>query len=157
MNKLKKNILIKKFNENKTQSLIFIYLILLPIVDVVTAVMTRFGFEKISVGQIIKVLAIAITGIYLLFYSKNRKRNIISVVTLAIFSIVYLINRYLNPYFSFFTEVGFIIRYVHLPIMYLGLIDLLDRKKIDIKMFEKAIIINAITIALILPLLSVLI
>lgn len=144
------NTLIKKFNENKTQSLIFIYLILLPIVDVVTAVMTRFGFEKISVGQIIKVLAIAITGIYLLFYSKNRKRNIISVVTLAIFSIVYLINRYLNPYFSFFTEVGFIIRYVHLPIMYLGLIDLLDRKKIDIKIFEKAIIINAITIALIL-------
>ena len=139
MKTIKKNISI--------QNLIYIYLILLPFVDVITSLTTRFKLMPISLGQVVKTVALMVMGIYLLFYSKHRKQNIIAISVLTSFSILYLINRFISPYFSLLTEMQYIMRYVHLPVIFLTFKDLVDSNKLNIRTLEKAVIINTISIA----------
>lgn len=58
--------------KNKIQKLIYIFLILQPIIDLITALMTRLLNSTITVGVITRGLFLLFLVVYNVFFVKNK-------------------------------------------------------------------------------------
>ena len=82
---MKKNI--KKIN--------YLFFLILPFIDLITGLVSRFIDLPISIGMIIKGLYILLIAIYILFYSKSnhKKKFIIYISLCVIFTLLYFITK----------------------------------------------------------------
>ena len=78
-------------NNNKK---LYVFLILLPIIDLITSLTTRFMNTTLSIGVIIKLIFLTIMLITLLFStSKYKKKSIAYVILIFIYMIAYILSK----------------------------------------------------------------
>lgn len=139
---------------NKKQKLIYLYFIILPIIDVITALITRFTDLRLSLGMIIKGLTMIFTILYVFIWSKSkyRKPSIYYIIILAIYGIIYFITKtdILNMH-NIIYELSYAFHYLYFPIMIVGVFNVFDDFKMPKETIYKIILINSfIYVALLL-------
>lgn len=114
----------------------YIYLLLLPIIDLITSVTSRLFSNVISLGIIIKTIFLAIMIYYLLFKStsKHKKLSIGFLCLIIIYILFYFIFKleYMNLNI-FINEFKYIIKLMYFPMLLSCLYCYFDDKKISKK------------------------
>ncbi len=144
---------------NKKQKAVYIYFLLLPIIDVITSLIVRFTDFKISFGVVIKGITLLFMMIYTIWFSKSqwKKRSLQYFIIVFIFFILYVITKI--PIFSFrflVDEMVMASHYFYFPLMIIGIMNLFEDLKIENKLVHKILIIGSITygVLLLIPLIS---
>ena len=80
---------------NWKQKILLIYFIILPFVDLVTSLITRFTDLTITLGIIIKGLTVIFGVFYVLFITKSKykKKSIIYFLITFLFGIIYFLTK----------------------------------------------------------------
>lgn len=143
-------------SNNKTINIFYVFLLIQPILDLVTSLMVRFTNLPLTIGMVVRGLFLFIMVIYLLFVNKSvhRKKSIIYLGILCIFSILYLITKDGIFTLGFLkTEIIYLFKYMYFPITALCLINAFDELQIKKEKIFKVCIIEAIlySILIILP------
>ena len=143
-------------SNNKKINIFYVFLLIQPILDLVTSLMVRFTNLSLTIGMVVRGLFLFIMVIYLLFVNKSvhRKKSIIYLGILCIFSILYLITKDGIFTLGFLkTEVIYLFKYMYFPIIALCLINAFDELQIKKEKIFKVCIIEAIiySILIILP------
>ena len=130
-----------------------LFFLLLPFVDVITAVTTRMVNLPVSLGIIIKGLYIALLTIYIIFFSKSKKKKnyIIYIGISAIFTLLYFITKpdLINGSYLF-SEITHLFKTFYASILFFGLLVLYDENKLDNKLVNKIMFYSLATYALLL-------
>lgn len=130
-----------------------LFFLLLPFIDVITALSTRFMNLPVSLGIIIKGLYILVLTLYIIFWSKskNKKGYIIYIEVVALFGLLYFITKpdIINRMYLF-TEITYLFKAVYASILFFGLLVLYDDNKLDNKLVNKLMIYSLFTYALLL-------
>lgn len=143
-------------SNNKKINIFYVFLLIQPILDLATSLMVRFTNLSLTIGMVVRGLFLFIMVIYLLFVNKSvhRKKSIIYLGILCIFSILYLITKDGIFTLGFLkTEVIYLFKYMYFPIIALCLINAFDELQIKKEKIFKVCIIEAIiySILIILP------
>lgn len=138
---------------DKKQKIIYIYFMILPFIDVITSLITRFSNIPLSLGMLVKGITMVISILYILFWSRSkyRKISIYYFIMLFIFGIIYLLTKPdIWNFSSILNEVVYAFRYFYFPVMFAGLANIFEDFNIDNKVIKKILIINCISYVLLL-------
>ena len=120
-------------NKKKILNIFYIFLIIKPFLDLFTSLMTKFIKMPITIGIIIRGLIFLISLIYIFFFSKSKykKRSIIYVLILFIYSCIYFLTKkeLLTNFTYFYTEIVYMFKYYYLLISLLFLFNFFDEYK----------------------------
>jgi len=133
---------------NKKQKIIYFYFIILPFIDLITSLITRFTKIPLSLGMLVKGITLIISILYIFFLSKSkyRKKSIYYLIILFLFGIMYIITkRDIWQLRLLANEITYAFRYFYFPIMLCGLINIFEDFKINNKLIKKIILINCIS------------
>lgn len=135
-------------------NILYIFLLLHPIMDLLTALMTRFEISIISVGIIVRGLFLLMMLIYFFFFnsSKYKKKLTKYLLLIFIFCIIYFLTKrelIFNKSFLI-DEVVYLFKYMYFPVMLTTLFSLYTEKDIDRKKVINLFVINLITYALLI-------
>ena len=136
-------------NNNKK---LYVFLILLPIIDLITSLTTRFMNTTLSIGVIIKLIFLTIMLITLLFStSKYKKKSIAYVILIFIYMIAYILSKikYLTLTLLL-RECIYLFKIAYFPLLFVCLLCYLDMHKLNKEKIIKVFIINLITYAILL-------
>ncbi len=120
--------------KNKKTNIFYIFLLIQPILDLLTSLMTRFIDFPMTIGMAIRGLFLVMMVIYLLFMSKSthKKKSIIYFGILCIFSVMYFITKSDIFKVNFLkTEIIYLFKYMYFPITALCLINVFDELKLE--------------------------
>ncbi len=138
---------------NTKQKLIYLYFIILPVIDVITSLLTRFTDIKLSLGMIIKGLTIAFTIVYVFLYSKSayKKPSMIYIIMLLLYGLFYFLTKTdMFTIHNIIFELNYAFHYLYYPIMIIGVFNIFDDYKIPKEIIYKILFINACLYALLL-------
>ncbi len=153
MNKSKKN---NWYNKISNDKILYIFLILQPIIDLITSIMARFTDSSITIGIFTRGLFLVILIAYTLIFTrtKYRKKTIFYFSILALFLLLYFITKIdiLKPTFVMH-EVINIFKYFYLPIAMICLLNCYEYFKLNKNELQTIFIINVVVLAslIILP------
>lgn len=140
---MKKNI--KKIN--------YLFFLILPFIDLITGLVSRFIDLPISIGMIIKGLYILLIAIYILFYSKSnhKKKFIIYISLCVIFTLMYFITKtdLLNTKYLF-NEISTLFKTFFASIIFFAFLVMVDDFKYEEKDINKLMIYSLITYVILL-------
>lgn len=130
---------------NKKQKIIYLYFIILPFIDVITSLITRFTNFPISLGMIIKGATIVFGVLYIFIWSKSkyRKASIYYLVTLCIFGLIYILTkRDIWSISNILNEITYAFRYMYFPIMIPCILNVFEDFKIEKELVNRILLIN---------------
>lgn len=139
-------------NNKKTATLIYIFLILQPFLDLFTSLMVRYTTFPITIGMLLR-------GLFLLFCiilfvkskSIHKRKSIIYLTFLSLFCILYFITKTDIFTIEFLkTEIIYMFKYLYFPIITICLINIYDELELDKDKLFKIFTINAITYAVLI-------
>lgn len=133
--------------KNKKTNIFYIFLLIQPILDLLTSLMTRFIDFPMTIGMAIRGLFLIMMVIYLLFMSKSthKKKSIIYFGILCIFSVMYFITKSDIFKVNFLkTEIIYLFKYMYFPITALCLINVFDELKLEKEQVFKVCIFEAV-------------
>ena len=133
--------------KNKKTNIFYIFLLIQPILDLLTSLMTRFIDFPMTIGMAIRGLFLVMMVIYLLFMSKSthKKKSIIYFGILCIFSVMYFITKSDIFKVNFLkTEIIYLFEYMYFPITALCLINVFDELKLEKEKVFKVCIFEAV-------------
>lgn len=133
---------LKKIN---FQNFIIIYIILQPIIDIITSLCIRNISETLSLGIAVRVLFMLFIMIYAIIKTnkKSRIKLIIYYSFIALYGIAYLLNSYFKYNFSMiFTQIKGIIKVFYFPIVLVSLYEIYREN--NFSSFEKYLNISLI-------------
>ena len=137
---------------------LYIFLILLPIIDLLTSISTRLFNLTVSIGVIVKLVFLAIMLITLIFStSKYKKKGLIYILLIFIYMIAYILSKIKYLTMSMFIKESiYMFKTMYFPILLVCLLCFFDEHKFDKEKIIKILIINFITygILLFLPLIT---
>ena len=137
---------------------LYIFLILLPIIDLLTSISTRLFNLTISIGVIVKLLFLAIMLITLIFStSKYKKKGLTYILLIFIYMLAYILSKIKYLTMSMFIKESiYMFKTMYFPILLVCLLCFFDEHKFDKEKIIKILIINFITygILLFLPLIT---
>lgn len=137
---------------------LYIFLILLPIIDLLTSISTRLFNLTVSIGVIVKLLFLAIMLITLIFStSKYKKKGLIYILLIFIYMLAYILSKIKYLTMSIFIKESiYMFKTMYFPILLVCLLCFFDEHKFDKEKIIKILIINFITygILLFLPLIT---
>lgn len=137
----------------------YIFLTLLPIIDLITSLITRFNLTTISLGIVVKSIFLLIMLYYLVIksYSKHKKKSIIYISIIFLYIILYFLTKikYLTP-ITLYEEIMYMFKLLYFPILLPCLLCYFDDKKFSKNELTKILLLNVITYGLLLfiPLLT---
>lgn len=132
---------------NSKHKIIFILFLSLPFVDLITSLTTRFGEFPITIGILVRGLSLALSVIYVFFYSKckYKKHTIIYIVAICVFAALYFLTKPdIWQISSLFTEIIAAFKYLYFPIMLLCLYNIFHDFGIDANMIKRIMLINVL-------------
>ena len=108
-------------NKKTLIKILYIFLSIHPLMDLLTALMTRFEISIISVGIIFRGLFLLLMLIYLFFFnnSKYKRKSIKYLLVLFIFCIIYFLTKtelIFNRGF-FINEIIYMFKYMYFPVI----------------------------------------
>lgn len=133
--------------KNKKTNIFYIFLLIQPILDLLTSLMTRFIDFPMTIGMAIRGLFLVMMVIYLLFMSKSthKKKSIIYFGILCIFSVMYFITKSDIFKVKFLkTEIIYLFKYMYFPITALCLINVFDELKLEKEKVFKVCVFEAV-------------
>lgn len=133
--------------KNKKTNIFYIFLLIQPILDLLTSLMTRFIDFPMTIGMAIRGLFLVMMVIYLLFMSKSthKKKSIIYFGILCIFSVMYFITKSDIFKVNFLkTEIIYLFKYMYFPITALCLINVFDELKLEKEKIFKVCVFEAV-------------
>ena len=137
---------------------LYIFLILLPIIDLLTSISTRLFNLTVSIGVIVKLLFLAIMLITLIFStSKYKNKGLIYILLIFIYMLAYILSKIKYLTMSMFIKESiYMFKTMYFPILLVCLLCFFDEHKFDKEKIIKILIINFITygILLFLPLIT---
>lgn len=137
---------------------LYTFLILLPIIDLLTSISTRLFNLTVSIGVIVKLLFLAIMLITLIFStSKYKKKGLIYILLIFIYMLAYILSKIKYLTMSMFIKESiYLFKTMYFPILLVCLLCFFDEHKFDKEKVIKILIINFITygILLFLPLIT---
>ncbi len=132
-----------KVNRNQ---LIYLFLLLQPIIDLITSVMTKFEVGFISLGVIVRGLFILIMLIYLLFFcnTKYKRLSIFYVFLLGLYGIIYFGIKPELFHNSIFLVNDFIylFKYMYFLILFITMFNFYFQYELDYRKIIKIFIID---------------
>ena len=144
---------IDSFLNKYIEKILFIFLILNPILDVIAAVGINYFNVSITLSSIFRMIFLFLCISYLLFIDKNsKKRNIILTVSFIIYllldSIVILKYKGLDAYFY---EIKNTLNTFYFPFVLISLIDIFKQYKINIDLKQIVIIYSVYLFFILVP------
>ena len=141
------------------KKLVYFIFLLLPFIDLSSAIITRFTNLSISIGAILKGLLLVFLVIYTLFFTKSKykKVSIIYIILAIIFSLAYLLTKPIFWNFGvIFNEINYLVKFLFFPISFFAFLCIFDDIGFDKKSVEKLMLYTIITYSalLILPILT---
>ena len=137
---------------------LYIFLILLPIIDLLTSISTRLFNLTVSIGVIVKLLFLTIMLITLIFStSKYKKKGLIYILLIFIYMLAYILSKIKYLTMSMLIKESiYLFKTMYFPILLVCLLCFFDEHKFDKEKIIKILIINFITygILLLLPLIT---
>ena len=133
------------FNKINFQNIFIVYILLQPIIDIITSLCVRNISETLSLGIVVRVLFMLFLMIYSIIKTqkKDRVKLIIYYSCVALYGIAYLVNSYLKYNFSMiFTQIKGIIKVFYFPIILVSLYEIYKGK--NFTSFEKYLNISLI-------------
>lgn len=146
-----------KIDKNK---LIYLFLLIQPILDLITSIMTRYEIGFVSIGVIVRGIFILCMLIYLLFFcnTKYKKVSIIYVFLLGIYFVLYfLIKPELLSNFTFFmNDFIYLFKYMYFLILFITMFNFYIQYELDYKKIINIFLINLLvfSILIIIPYLT---
>lgn len=125
---LQKSNFLKKIN---FQNIFIIYILLQPIIDIITSLCVRNISETLSLGIVVRVFFMLFVMIYSIIKvpKKNKTKLIIYYACIALYAIAYLVNSYLKYNFSMiFTQIKGIVKVFYFPIILISLYEINKEK-----------------------------
>ena len=138
---------------------IYKFLLLLPLIDLITSLINRFSVLNISFGLVVKGIFLLIMIYYLLFnsFSKYKKKSIIYLLIILLYILFYFITKinYLTLN-TFGEELLYIFKIMFFPALLPCLLCYFDDKKFSTREITHVLSLIAIiySIILLLPLLT---
>lgn len=140
----------------KSERFIYVYFLLLPIIDLFTSLMTRFTNISVTPGIVFKGITLMGCMVYLFFFSKSKykRKSIIYLFILLFFGIIYLLSK--NYEYSLniiFTELKYAFKYFYFPVVLCGMLNVFDDFKFSKELVVKILVSNTIiyTLLMIVP------
>ncbi|MDD4706485.1 MAG: O-antigen ligase family protein [Bacilli bacterium] len=129
--------------KQKLLSLLYIYILIQPFIDLITSLITRFTESSLTIGIIVRGIFILIVTIYLLFYNKSkyRKFNVIYLLLIAMYIIGYFVTKkgiFNSEYL--FLEIKYVFKHIYTPILFIGLLNLFELNKLNYTKMNKLFI-----------------
>ncbi|MDQ6600361.1 O-antigen ligase family protein [Bacillus salipaludis] len=103
-----------KINPSKTSivmTITLIYIVLQPILDLLTSLSLRLRGQDFTTGLLIRLTFLVFMGLYAMFYSKGVRNYFLLMA--GFFIIHLLINQHMKPIFSVSVEVKYIVKLVY--------------------------------------------
>lgn len=132
-----------------------IILILLPIIDVLTSITTRFTNVSLTVGTIIKGLMLLYFAIYILFLTNSKIKKLARIFLLSNFIFVILYFLFKSDLLSkqfLLTELVYLFKILFFPILFAGLLCYYGDSGFKKDTINKILLINIILYILLLGL-----
>ena len=134
-------------------------LLLLPFVDLITALNARYAFMPVSLGIIYKALLALSLVIYILFFSKSkfRKINIIYWVICLLYVICFFITKtYIFTEGNLFAELSSLFKFLFTGFVLLAFLDVAEDFKFDKKFYNNILFYTLLiyTVLLLIPILT---
>ncbi len=131
--------------------LLYIFILLQPFIDLITALMTRFEVGIVSLGIIVRGLFVLLMIVYLLFINKSkyRRKSIIYLLFLSIFYCLYIVTKseLLSNFSLLFDELVYIFKYGYFLILLITIVNFASEHQLDRKMIIKLLTIDLILYA----------
>lgn len=140
----------------KSERFIYIYFLLLPIIDLFTSLMTRFTDISITPGIVFKGITLMGCIVYLFFFSKSKykRKSIIYLFILLFFGIIYFFSKnYEYNINIIFNELKYAFKYFYFPVVLCGMINVFDDFEVSKELIVKILVSNTIiyTFLMIVP------
>lgn len=140
-----------KYINNNIEKIFIIFLIMQPIIDVLTAIMLNIFNIDFTIGIIIRFIFMLFMIYYLFFVNKNndKKKSIIYILFILFYFILYGISMFcINDNNQFLFEIKNMVKSFYFPIILVSLLELYKSKKnsIDIKLFRNIFILYCLFI-----------
>jgi len=131
----------------KKLKIIYIIYFLFPIINLITGLMTRYNLFSLTIGMAIRIALLLFMAMYVLFYSKSKykKPTIIYYVLLGLFCITYIVTK--PEFFTIrilFNEATYLFKFMYLPIIFFGMLNLIDEGEYEKDKWNKIFFINLI-------------
>lgn len=136
---------------SKQAKFIYLFLLIQPIIDILTSFMVRYGHVSLTIGMLLRGGFLLISLIYLIFYSKSKykKTSLIYLGILFIYFLFYfftkkelLAGQYL------FTEIKYSFKYFYFPVITACIINVYDEFNLQKEKIFKIFIIDLIIYAI---------
>ncbi len=126
--------------------LIYLFILLQPFIDLVTALITRFSLFPFSLGIVIRGILVLLMLIYIFFInnSKYKKRTIFYLVLLGIFYFFYIVTKgeLLTNFSLLYNEISSIFKYSYFIVLLLFIVNFMEEYKLDKEVIIKILLIN---------------
>lgn len=140
-------------SKKKIANLIYIFLLLQPIIDLTTALTTRFLNITITLGIIVRGLFLVFMVIYNLFFVKSKytKKVLYYLASIFIFMIMYFVTKQDIFKFEYIkSEIIYLFKYFYFPIVLVCIINCYDYLEISKERLNKIFVINVVQMSLLI-------
>src|SRR5690625_4278235 len=109
--------------------LLIIFLILQPIIVIITSLMTKYNYSVVSVGALSRTLIMITLFIYILQYILVKKQNVIwlFICSFASIAAMFMTNFLLKEPFILYEELNFVLKTSYYLVMIFIVIILIDK------------------------------
>lgn len=122
----------KIFSKITFENILILYILLQPIIDIITSLCVRNINENLTLGIFVRTLFMIFIAIYTLLkaHKKNRCKLLIYYSFIAIYCIVFMINSYTKYGFSMiFTQIKGLVKTFYFPIILASLLIIYTQSK----------------------------
>lgn len=134
----------KKFLHNIENNWILLIIILQPILDILAYF--SFNTKVTLVSFVTRTIILIFIVLYSFLTSENKKKFVLKISPIFIFSLLHILNSFRVGYLNIFTDIRYLILVVQLPIITICLIDYLKHSPEKISQIKYGFIINVLTI-----------
>lgn len=122
------------------------FLVLQPIIDIVTSLMINEMLFPISVGMIIRFLFLLYASIYLII-NRNKKISCMFAIFILYVGISTIGNYFIKNSFSLFTQASFMLKFIYFPISLLFFYEYFKRnKELNMKVYIHASLLMTLSL-----------
>ncbi len=137
----------------KKNNLVYILILIMPIIDLLSSIITRNFTNSITIGIVIKTALIMISFIYVFFFShsKYKRKSVIYYIFLIAYVLLYfLFKKDLLNLDLLKNEFRFLLKYMYFPCVLIGLLNYFEEKGFDKEKINKIMITSFIVYILLI-------
>ena len=136
-----------------SEKILYLFLLLQPIIDLFTSLITRFSDTSFTIGTITRGLFLLLLVFYTTFFTKTKykKKTIFYFISIFIFTSLYFFTKKDILKFNFLkTEIVYFFKYFYFPIVSVCLINCFKSLKLDKKIINKIFGFNAVIFSILI-------